>query len=140
LSDQYIQRLRSIRGEFEAARQGIAFINRNWQKYNIYNEISDVTPANFRQAEQYLLSTYLIRLFAEFEGTLKRHLNSNHPSIRVPNNPKVDWLISQVARAEEFKADTDLLNNMAKVRDYRNAFVHSGQPPAQTIDFSVALS
>ena len=140
MSDQYIQRLRSIRDEFEAARQAIIFVIGNWDKYDIYKKVESVTPANFRQAEQYLSSTYLIRLSAEFEGILKHHLELNHPSTNIPENPKIDWLISAASKSENFKADEKLLKDMAKVRDYRNNFVHSGQLPSAIFDFSSALS
>ena len=100
MSNQYIQRLRSVRGEYEAARQGFAFVNQNWHKYNIYQDVYDVTPANFHRAAEYVFATYLIRLSAEFEGILKYHITTNHQGIAVPKDAKVDWLISRVSKAE----------------------------------------
>jgi len=140
VSNQYIQRLRAIRGEFEAARQGMAFVSRNWHKYDIYQDVNDVTPANFQRAGEYAFATYLIRLSAEFEGILKYHITSNHPTEAVPKDAKVDWLISKVAKAEGFKVDSSLRANMGKVRSYRNDFVHSGQAPLSTFTFDATLS
>lgn len=140
MSKQYIQRLRAVRGEFEAARQGIAFVNRNWHRYDVYQDISDVTPANFLRAGEYLFSTYLIRLSAEFEGILKHHLASNHSSIPIPKDAKVDWLISKVSNKEGFGVDPNLRASLEKVRKYRNDFVHSGQVPMPTFTFDSALS
>ena len=140
MSNRYIQRLRSVRGEYEAARQGLAFVNQNWHKYNIYQEIYDVTPANFRRAAEYMFATYLIRLSAEFEGILKYHITSNHPDIAVPKDAKVDWLISRVSKAEGFKVNPTLRAQLDKTRKYRNDFVHSGQLPVSAFTFESALS
>lgn len=140
VSNQYIQKLRAIRGEYEAARQGVAFIIRNWHGHNIYQDMDGIAPANFHRAREYLFATYLIRLSAEFEGILKNHLTSNHPSISIPQDAKVDWLISQVSKNEGFKVDANLRINMEKVRKYRNDFVHSGQVPTPTYTFDSALS
>ena len=140
MSNVHIQRLRAIRGEYEAARQGIAFVSRNWQKYDVYQELDDVTPANFKRAGEHIFATYLIRLSAEFEGILKHHLNSNHPGIPVPKDAKVDWLISKVVRAEGFKLDVILRGNLESVRNFRNGFVHSGTVPPATFTFDAALS
>lgn len=140
MSKQYIQRLRAVRGEFEAARQGIAFVNQNWHKYNVYQDVTDVTPANFQRAGEYVFATYLIRLSAEFEGILKHHLTSNHPGIPISKDVKVDWLISKVSKAEGFKVDPVLRTNIEKVRNYWNDFVHSGQGPLSPFTFDSALS
>lgn len=140
MSNQYIQRLRAIRGEFEAARQSLAFVSQNWQKYNIYLEVDGVTPANFQRAGEYLFATYLIRLSAEFEGILKYHLTSKHPHISIPKDVKVDWLISKVSKEEGVKIDHNLRTHLEKVRKYRNDFVHSGKTPLSTFTFDSALS
>lgn len=140
MSDRYIQRLRAVRGEFEATRQGIAFVNQNWDKYSIYLDVDGVMPKNFQRAAEYVFATYLIRLSAEFEGLLKLHLASNHPSISVKKDAKVDWLIRRVSKAESFDVDTKLRANLEKVRKYRNDFAHSGQLPLSTFTFDSALS
>lgn len=142
MSNQYIQRLRAIRDEYEAARQGIAYVNTHWDRYDIYREteMKELTPKNFQRAARYLLSTYLLRLTAEFEGILKSHLQTNHPSLSIPQNPKIDQLISKVSRAEEFSVDPTLRTNLAAVRDYRNQFVHSGEIPPTTVEFTKALA
>lgn len=140
MSHTYIQRLRAVRGEFEAARQGIAFVSRNWHRHNVYQEVDDVTPTDFKRAGEYLFATYVIRLSAEFEGILKFHLTSNHPVIPVPREAKVDWLISKVTKVEGFRVDRTLRKNMEKVRTYRNDFAHSGTLPTAVFTFDAALS
>ncbi len=140
MSALYIQRLRAIRGELDAARQAIAFVSRYWDKYAVYKEVDDVTPADFRRTSDFLFATYLVRLSAEFEGILKLHLTSRYPSVAIPKDAKVDWLISQVTQRDNFKIDKPLRGNLEKVRTYRNDFVHSGTLPDATFTFDAALS
>ena len=140
MSRRYIQRLRAVRSEYEAAKQGIAYVNRNWDQYNIAQDVSGVTPKDFRRVNEYLFATYLIRLSAEFEGILKYHLTANHPSVVTPKDAKVDWLISKVSKTENFKVDRNLRENLERVRTYRNNFAHSGQLPPATFAFASALS
>ncbi len=98
MSNQYIQRLRAVRGEFEATKQAMAYVNKKWDQHGIARDIRGVTPKDFRRVNEYLFATYLIRLSAEFEGILKYHLTSNHPGISIPKDAKVDWLISKVSK------------------------------------------
>jgi hypothetical protein len=140
MSSKYIQRLRAVRGEYEAAKQGIAYVNKKWDQYDIARDVSGVTPKDFRRVNEYLFATYLIRLSAEFEGILKYHLRSNHPGVPIPKDAKVDWLISKVSKQEDFKAGKNLRENLEKVRTYRNNFAHSGQLPPATFTFDSALS
>ena len=44
MSEVFIQRLRSVRDEFDAAREALAYINKNWQKLNIAADIRGLTP------------------------------------------------------------------------------------------------
>lgn len=69
--------------------------------------------------------TYFIRLFAEFEGLLKEHLSTNHPTLSVPDKPKVDQLITLVVKADAILVDPALRREINKVRDYRNALAHT---------------
>ena len=94
MSDLYIQRLRSVQTELSAVRSALAYVERNWQKQDIYLEVTVLTPADFVQAARRAEAAYFIRLYAEFEGILKDHLATNHPQVPVPDKPKVDWLIS----------------------------------------------
>ena len=144
MSRQYILRLRAVRGEFEAAKQGISYVNKKWDQHGIARDVSGVTPKDFRRVNEYvneyLFATYLIRLSAEFEGILKSHLTSNHPTVLIPKDAKVDWLTSKVSKQEAFKVDRSLRDNLEKVRTYRNYFAHSDQLPPATFTFDSALS
>ncbi len=67
--------------------------------------MGDLKPKDFVLANQNLEATYFIRLYAEFEGILKDHLATNHSRIKVPEKPRVDWLISRVIQAESISLE-----------------------------------
>lgn len=139
MSDVYIQRLRSVRNEFDASRTAIAHILSHWNTPEIIEAFSGVPRKNFEQASQYLEVTYFVRLFAEFEGILKDHLATNHPAVSVVHDPKVDWLISRARRSEGLRIDPTLHQRINEVRAYRNAIAHSAAPAA-VVTFQQALS
>lgn len=120
MSDLYIQRLRGVQTELAAMRAALAYIERNWQKQNIYREINVLTPGDFVLAARRAEATYFIRLYAEFEGILKDHLKTNYPRVPVPDKPKVDWLISRGVQVEGLTIEQPLRRKMDAVRDYRN--------------------
>lgn len=124
MSDLYIQRLRGVQTELAAVRAALAYIEHNWQKQDIYLDISVLTPTDFVQAARRAEAAYFIRLYAEFEGILKDHLATNHPQIPVPDKPKVDWLISRVIQVEGLAVGPPLRLKMDAVRDYRNLIAH----------------
>lgn len=140
MSNVYIRRVRAIRLEFEAARQAITYVQRHWQKYNIYIDLNQLNPADFAEAGTNVEQTYFIRLFAEFEGILRDHLTTNHTSLVVPDKPKIDWLVSRVAKSEVFKVNTELRRRLDDIRDYRNSVAHRTQAAVPAIPLVNALS
>lgn len=89
-----------------------------------------------RNAEQ----TYFIRLYAEFEGILKDHLATNHSHVRVPDKPKVDWLISRVLQLEGISLEQPLRLRLDLVRDYRNSIAHRTRRVIRIVSMNDALS
>ncbi len=63
-----------------------------------------------------------------------------HPSLLVPNKPKVDWLISHVAKAEGCTIHANLRRKMDALRDYRNSIAHRTRAFVPTITLASALS
>ena len=84
--------------------------------------------------------TYFIRLFAEWEGILKTHLATNHPTVSVPDKPKVDGLISAILKAEGISIDPNLRIKLILARDYRNYLVHTSTKTVNDVAFSDARS
>ncbi len=140
MSEVYIQRLRAVQMEFNSAREAISFVQRNWQKYDIYADLVRLKPAHFDEAGRHVEMTYFVRLYAEFEGVLKDHLAMNHPTVIVADKPKVDKLIRLVLKAENITLDPNLRRKMDNVRTYRNSIAHRAHAAAPSVPFVDALS
>jgi hypothetical protein len=142
MSDPYVQRLRRIRDEFEAARQSLAYVNQNWDGQSLFATVlfQGISPNSLQNASRNVEVTYFVRLFAEFEGILKDHLQTNHSAAKVPAKPKVDELIALVLKQEQIRIDSKLRGRMNGVRDYRNAIAHSSYGFVAPILFNQALS
>ena len=102
MSDVYVYRLRGVRDEYYAAREAVAYINRNWQRLNTASDIDGLTPKHFANSAQSLETVFIIRLFSTFEGVLKEHLAKNHPpgspnGIVVAEDERAIRLIARVA-------------------------------------------
>lgn len=140
MSGTYIYRLRAIQFELAAAREALSFVERHWQSHGIYREIDLLRPRDFAQASRHIEETYLIRLYAEFEGVLKDHLTVNRPHIQLPDRPRVDWLLSRVEQTENISVELPLRQRMNLVRDYRNSIAHQDQRRVLYVAFDDALS
>lgn len=141
MSDVFVQRLRAVRDEYDAAREALSYIIRNWQKHDIYAEmVSSLTPKHFNNAANNLEAIFIIRLFTTFEGILKEHLAKNHPRISVPEDARVVWLIDRVATRRPPHITTQLRVEVHKVRKYRNALVHADNVAVSRIIFNDALA
>lgn len=140
MSVLYIQRLRDVQAEFDATNAAISYFNWHWQKQDVPQHIKVPKPKDLIRADQNLELTYFTRLYAEFEGILKDHLATNHPLIRVPDKPKVDWLISRVLQSEGISLEQPLRLKLNSVRDYRNLIAHRTRRGALFLSFSDAFS
>jgi hypothetical protein len=79
------------------------------------------TISDIWDCSQDLEKTYLIRVFAEFEVTL-RDLWRN--CARRRTKPPVETLVNKIA--SHYYVRTDVLNRAHAVREYRNSLIHGG--------------
>ena len=140
MSSIYIRRLRGVQTEFEAAKQALAYVERHWQQQTIYQEVPRLGPRDFAEASRNIERTYFIRLFAEFEGVLKDHLATNHPSVRISDKPVIDWLIRRTVQSEALTVHPALRAKLDAVRNYRNSIAHHGRSFTPAITLVAALS
>jgi hypothetical protein len=96
MSVEFIRRLRRIEDKFIAVCEAVRFFSANWQKHPNLKASS----RDFKLADDNLEKTYIIRLFAEFEGILKEHLETSAPGVKMPDKPGAEWLISRVMRVQ----------------------------------------
>ncbi len=148
MSDIHIQRLRTVNHEYDATREAVGYVINHWQSLNIYNEIQGVTLRDFRNANTLLERTYLIRLFAEFEGILKDHLDTNHPLARwhgrlraeLRDKLEVDENISLIVREDNLRPAAGERQRLLDIRQYRNSIAHLNSTVPPVITFGDTLS
>jgi hypothetical protein len=141
VSDLYVRRLGRIREEYQAAAGALAYVSVYWRTHNIFNfralEVSSLEDV--RRAADDLETTFLIRLFAAFEGILKEHLAKNHPGARVAEDVSAAWLIDRVSALQRPRIVDPLRARVHDVRRYRNYLVHPGGPMPAFVQLSEAL-
>jgi hypothetical protein len=120
VSYRHVQALATVRTEFEAAQLAVSHLERSWPRLTPEQERGSVTLAHIRVTASHLESTYIVRLFSEFEGLLYRHLSAHYPGLRIPRTAEA--LINRDALREQIP---DLDRDAAQaVREYRNVLVH----------------
>lgn len=148
MSNVHTQRLRAVNREYDAAREAIGYIINHWNAQDIYNELPGLPLPNFKKTNEKLEGTYFIRLFAEFEGILKDHLDTNHPTARwsgklraeVRDKLEVNENITLVVREDTLGLAPGERQRLLDIRDYRNSIAHLNRTAPPIITFGDALS
>lgn len=125
-------RLEGVQQEFAAALYSVTTAQRevrvdptklkDWQ--------GQLKPSHFRDCVDHLEPTYLLRLFAEFEGILRDLLAVLRPSPR-PRRTRMEILMDRIAAVRQ--VPSDVLAAAHQVRDHRNSIVHrrAGEMPPE---------
>ncbi len=82
------------------------------------------TPSDIRDSRDNIGDIYLVRMFADFEQTLRHCWQS---SFRRNSHPMARVLVDSIAARSYVPADS--LARVHEVRNYRNALVHGGELP-----------
>ncbi len=142
MSDKYLYRLRQVRKEYDAAREAVAFVLKNWYQPGIGDRIDTVTLSTLEETARHVERTYFIRLYAEFEGILKDHLVSNHPAraFAPEERPRIDEVITRVVQAEGLTINPRLRVRLDRARDYRNSIAHSRRVPVPPVSIQDGIA
>ncbi len=139
MSEIYARRLSRVQREYDASRDAVGYVIRNWDKQTISQVIPGTGLEDLRRAAGNLDAIFLIRMFSLFEGILKEHLAQHHPGITVPEEARAVWLIDRAAQRQTPPIGQPLRNRVHEVRRYRNYLTHpSGRVPVETL-FSTAI-
>lgn len=140
MSDKYIRRLGLVQSEYDAARDAIDYVLKNWHRQGVFGDIAGSSPEDFRRASANLEEIFFIRLFTMFEGLLKQHLSEHHPHLTIPEDAKSVWLIDRVSTLQRPRITAPLRDQVHEVRRYRNSLVHSGGFILPPVYFTEALA
>lgn len=125
------RRLRRIFDEMLAARFALGRAEAKWDT-EMGTPAADfrgrVPLDEIRRAADNLGRTFLLRLFAEFEGILLSYWQDGLGRV---SEPKVSVLISRIAELCPRPVSDTHRNDVHHVRDYRNMLVH---PHARQVD------
>jgi len=139
VSEVYVRRLSRVQREYDATRDAVGYVMRNWQKQSISLDTQGTGLEDLRRAAGNLDAIFVIRLFSMFEGILKEHLTQHHPGITVPEEARAVWLIDRVAQRQSPPIAPPLKSRVHDVRRYRNYLAHpSGRVPVET-PFAMAI-
>ena len=119
-----VRALKATDDEFEATLAALLYVLREWSPLHSAPEFMNQSLGQVRRARLNLERTYLIRLFARFEGLLRDHLRETMPG-RQPTSAR--GLIDRVGTRS--RVDTAVLEEAHRVREYRNCLAHDRPPP-----------
>ena len=136
MSDRRVRRLALVRDEYDAAREALAYLNRNWNRLQNVKQFRGIGRPDVREALANLEDTYIVRLTIELENMLRSYYVEHQPALRVPRN--TETIVNRIAR---FEAIPDpIRDKVHEVRNYRNYFVHGGGLRPEDVSFSTALA
>lgn len=139
MSEQYKRRLIRVRNEYDAAREAVSHVRRNWHQQNIFLQIEGIELSDLDRTTSDLESIFTIWLFATFEGILKDHLLQGPNARPGIEEDSVFNLINYVARRQQPPMNPNLRQQVHEVREYRNTLVHRNLTSQMSFTFSDVL-
>lgn len=124
----FLQRLRAVENESRLAAVAVASLREAVSREPGLLKKEELTLADLTACQEHLEPTYIIRLFAEFETSLRlywRHVRKR----RTWNTIRAEALIGRVAAYQH--VPENVLGGVQEVRELRNALVHRAEPPAE---------
>jgi hypothetical protein len=140
MSEIYSKRLRNIFDEYNASKIALSVAFIHFDSPTVSRSIGDVTKHQIKASIDHLDNTFIVRLFAEFEGILKDHLKDNSLLPKDEKNVKIDYLISKVYRLEKKTMDPKLRSKFEDLRAYRNGIAHRNSSSFAPIKMEIALN
>jgi hypothetical protein len=131
---QRIERIAAVEKEYLAARSAAELLKARIRADPKFGTRRGWEVRDGAAFDANLESTYIIRLYAEFEAGLRDYW-ANHLNRRT--HPQMAQLLRSLANQ---RVSTDALDDADAVREYRNFLVHdeSDEPPTEMRTFTVA--
>ena len=129
------RRFERIRDELECARSALTILLRDWHVHGTSLATSrgrNLTVTDFRRCLSNLELTYIVRLFAAFEGTLRDYWLRG---VGRKTEPGMKLLMEGIASRR--RMDRTTLDNAHLIREFRNDIMHES---VQSIRFDFAAT
>lgn len=124
----FFKEVRSVENEFAAARLALSRLRSDVQTDPTVLHRTNVEQGQVRQAHNKLEGTYLVRMFSEFEMTLRAYLKVRRGTATL-SRMGAEQLVNRVAGLGNIP--TDRVTDVHGVREYRNRLVHVGPVSSQ---------
>jgi len=125
-------RLDTVQDELEAARFALNLLQRALaQGEGVLAADSSIRPSHVRNCAKNLETTYLLRLFAEFEAVLRDYWAAAR---RRSRRTQMEILINRVAIL--CAIPEEVMVRAHKVRDYRNEALHNKKRTTEAMSFA----
>ncbi len=115
-----------VEDEYNAAKVAVARLIEEAGKDPTVLQDAGLRPRDLQDCLDRLENTYVLRLFAEFEGSLRRYWKWVRNRDRLPK-VRMYHLLRHVASKHTVPAD--VVENADRVRELRNSIVHLGDAP-----------
>ena len=139
----YTQELTLVRTEYEATKLALSHIVRRWNTEEIIQNAGERSFTDFQRALSHIDVTYIVRLFATFEGLLRHYVAANPTEFTLPKQTqdiKVGWFVDGIAGKQSPRISVNIRKGVYDVRDCRNDLMHTGRVTSPSITFYEALT
>ena len=133
----HLEQLQSIRDDYIAARLSLEYVEQAWEQLQGEPFTSGLRLRQIKQSLARLEGTYIVKLFAEFEGILRGYLTAARPGRRL-RRTRVELVINSVAL--RLRVPDAIRDRVHLVRTYRNALTHPTDEEAEVVSFQQAVS
>ena len=135
MSRLYAKRLLMVTKAYQAAVDALSCVIFHYDDLLMQQRIGNMSKHTFAVALNSLEDTYTVRLFAEFEGILRDHLRSNHPSIKLRRDVRVGYLLQRTLQRDNIVLDPVLRTQFELLRDTRNTIAHQSPQHIAGVSF-----
>ena len=131
-----ISRIKAIEGEYFAAREALGRLQSSVDNEG-HHVLTDCKPKDLQSASDRLEATYLIRLWVEFETSLRSYYKAltANPVARIRAKDLIDTIS---ARRRRHSIPEKLRVSIHKVREYRNSLIHDRDVGMAPVGLAVA--
>ncbi len=135
MSRFHAKRLLTVTKAYQAAIDAITCVILHYDDQLIQQRVGNTSKHTFAVALKSLEDTYTVRLFAEFEGVLRDHLRSNHPSVKMRRDVRVSYLLQRILQRDNIVLDPVLRAQFELLRETRNTIAHQSPQRIAGVSF-----